>query len=78
METVDLGNSSDTALLLLLWEDLILQGVPGTRINTLLSSVCASSIGSCLFWSISLHNQVISWVLLPHDQRFLVTTENKT
>lgn len=65
METVNLGNSLNTALFLLLWEDLILQKIPGTRVNTLLPSVCASSIGSWLFWSISLHNQVISRALCP-------------
>lgn len=68
METVNLGNSLDTALLLLLWEDLILQGVPGSRVNTPLLSVCASSIGSWLFWSVSLYNQVISRALYPMNK----------
>lgn len=39
MDAVNLECSSDTALLPLLWKDLILEGVPGSRMNTLYSQI---------------------------------------
>lgn len=74
LESVSLKNPSDTAL-----ERSHIKGDPGSRVNTLLLQL------SLIYWSMAIlisltaqSKDITGPSLWSHDQRFLVTSQNRT